>query len=423
MRIPSEFNEDSLYRRGGHRDQTAQSYRRLIRLVLGLVLVIFVMGQASRVEIYETFFGPNAATPPGAVQSPNKAPLAGGPTLLAAPVTPEDRKVAKELTEHLRPSDQRQWVVALSRWQRRQSVQSVPSTVESIRDQLASMEISQERRMAWEVAIDAFVKGASIKTGGQVPAATTVDDPCVAAFLAALDEAAAARVVDGSVWRAGDFDSFYRCLDQAPDLPVAGVATTGVLPLLQQPDVFRNQLVRVHGGVARAEQIDAKENPYGIEDYWQLWLRPADGADRPLVAVVPEVPPVVLQAVGSDAVLDEGPRVTVVGRFLKRLAYQSAIGADLAPVVVGRISSAPPSGTDGSAKRDRTPDHLWLTIPISCLIGLALAVLALWRTSVSAQRARQLRQSHQRKPDAFLKDLGNTPDHAAAENHASDKEV
>ena len=60
MRIPSQFNEDSLYRRGGRSAQPAQSYRRLLRLVLGLALVVVIMRQASRPEIYQAFFGDTA---------------------------------------------------------------------------------------------------------------------------------------------------------------------------------------------------------------------------------------------------------------------------------------------------------------------------------------------------------------------------
>ncbi len=258
-------------------------------------------------------------------------------------ITPEDREVANLLTSELPPTDQRQWVVALSRWQTGRPIEQLPSSLDSVLERLASLQsISDQQRLAWKVMIDSFADEQRPNPAAERSSAqpTSLDRPRVAAFLAALDDAAASRVVDGSVWRSGDFDLFYRYLDQASGLSGEGVATSGVLPLLQQPDVFRNQLVRTSGTVARTERIEAKENPYGISEYWQLWIRPADGADRPLVAVVPAVPALV-ESVGPNAITEEGPRVTIVGRFLKRLAYQSALGADLAPVVVGRIVLAP----------------------------------------------------------------------------------
>jgi hypothetical protein len=232
----------------------------------------------------------------------------------------------------------------------------------------------------------------------------------VAALLAALDAAANARVVDGSVWRSGDFDSLYRFLDQAQRLPRSGVAAVGVLPLLQQPEVFRNQWVRFHGSVARTERIEAPDNPFGFTHYWQLWLRPADGVNRPLVAIVPSVPETVA-AVGPQATTTTGPEITVVGRYLKRLAYQSAIGADLAPVVVGQITSAPISERQREQLEQTSPPApsagLGWPILLACLLGIGFAVFVMWHTAASAKRSRQLRQSHVAEPDDFLQQLGD----------------
>ncbi|MGI9474200.1 MAG: hypothetical protein ACR2NZ_21850, partial [Rubripirellula sp.] len=234
--------------------------------------------------------------------------------------------------------------------------------------------------------------------------------PQLSAFLNALDEAAAGRVIDGSVWRSPDFDRFYRCLDEADQLPASGIASTGVIPLLQQPDVFLNQLVTVHGSVARAEQMPAQDNPFGIRDYWQLWLRPSDGADRPLVAIVPHAPELVA-AVNADSTSTEGPQVTVVGRFMKRLAYKSSIGADLAPVVVGRITRAPVTARE-LPPTEVTETHstrLWLVALAATTFGVSLALLLMWRTGVTASRAREMRTSHRKAPDEFLQGLGDQP--------------
>lgn len=439
MRIPSQFNEDNLFRRGSRRNESAQTYRQLLRLLIGLTLVIVVMRQASRPAIYQTFFGQPASAAGGSSPQAQAASAVGfgvgqgGEWIVDVKITPEDRAVANLLTNGLPPTDQRQWVLALVRWQTGRPIEQLPSSLDLVLERLASLEgINDQQRLAWKVMINSFLtsttEAAAQRTSTQP---TSLDRPRVAAFLAALDDAAASRVVDGSVWRSGDFDLFYRYLDQASGLSDEGVATSGVLPLLQQPDVFRNQLVRISGTVARTERIDAKENPYGISEYWQLWIRPADGADRPLVAVVPAVP-ALIESVGPDAIIAEGPRVKIVGRFLKRLAYQSALGADLAPVVVGRIVLAPTTEDEitaagnGIHTDNASPRGLWLMLAMACLVGLALAVIAMWRTSVMAQRARQLRNANRREPKDFLRALrheSDGPAHESETTHESGREA
>ncbi len=54
---------------------------------------------------------------------------------------------------------------------------------------------------------------------------------------------------------------------------------------------------------------------------------------------------------------------------------------------------------------------MWLPILLACLLGLVSAVVVMWRTSVSAKRARELRMSHRGEPDAFLQDLGESEHH------------
>ena len=212
-------------------------------------------------------------------------------------------------------------------------------------------------------------------------------------------------VVDGSVWTGADFDAFYRFLDQAPDVSPSNVAVTGALPLLQQPDVYRNQRVRIVGQIAKAERLSAEPNAFGIQDYWQLWVRPSGGADRPVVLIVPHVP----QAIASlDPRQTEGPAVNAVGRFLKRWAYRSQLGADLAPVVVGRLLEPPqPVVVSSSPGLVGAGDQrLWVILALAALGGGGLAILAMWRTQLAAQRTRAIRSSHRgARTETFLRQL------------------
>ena len=154
----------------------------------------------------------------------------------------------------------------------------------------------------------------------------------------------------------------------------------------------------------RSEQVSAAENDYGIARYWKLWLLPADKGERPLLAVVRDVPSDVA-SIGEDG---KPVKAVVIGRFLKRLAYRSSIGADLAPVIVGslvvsRLSDEP--ATAATAKPTFTKTQQIVGIVLASLLGVALATLAMWRTSVSARRARQLRQANANRSESFLRQL------------------
>ncbi len=480
MRIPSQFNQDSLYRRDNRQRDSAREYRRLIRLALGLAIVVVVMRQASRPAMYQTFFDPSSTAEtgglgngdpgigdpgigdpgtgdPGSGDRPDppqgavgrRIQFAGSPaseTKGEIGITAVDRTIANQIVAELLPSDQRLWMVALSQWQEGRPVQLVPSSIESLSSTLASMDsISEQQRTNWQRMLQSVSAASGRSDGNDVanspgeqgapegslsPANPSGDEPSthqpsanerpqVMAMLAALDNAASSRVEDGSVWRAGDFDSLYRFLDQAKRLPQGPVAATGVIPLLQQPDVFRNQWVRIAGTVARTERMEAQENPWGSTHYWQLWLRPIDGADRPMVAIVPNVPESV-GSIGATSTKLEGPEIVVVGKYLKRLAYQSGVGADLAPVVVGQITKAPIS-EDELARRSNAeaPDQshsIWLPILLACLLGVASAVLVMWRSAAAANRARELRASNREPPDAFLQDLSHLDQHRLPSN-------
>ncbi len=322
MRIPSEFNDQSLYRRHSRRFSSAGSTRRLVRLVLGFALIVVVMNQAAKESFYEPFFG-----------SP---------------------KVEMPL--------------------------DMPSDV--------SMSVPM---------------GSTIATPGGGHEDSAVSNSEREQIAAELD-----MVVDGSVWRGADFAAFYRSLHRSDSFEAARSTRVGVVPLLQQPDVFRGRTVRFEGKVARAESIEAKENDFEIKRYWQLWLRPIGGADRPLVAIVADVPASIAK-ITPDGALDDGPRVEVVGIFLKRLAYQSSAGADLAPVIVGRIDgrlmSSPLGGKLVESTNDDFPRRLALTALAACTIGIAIASIAMWRTSVMTRRSRELRSIGRPNRNDFLNQL------------------
>ncbi|MGB7323823.1 MAG: hypothetical protein WBD31_03060 [Rubripirellula sp.] len=439
MRIPSEFNDGNLYRRGqsGRRigGRFGQS-RRLVRLVIGLALVVVVMKQASKASLYRPFFSavPTAAlqpmTPTGG--SGGGAGAGSGSTAVSSEsgsrVLPEDRRIADELVSQTDPDGQRSWVRDLSRAIAGKPLGDPKSSLTEIAIRIEGRKshqsgLSNQRMEQWQTAISRLINLPGAVKPGHGNSLDPETHAIVVALLSSLDDAAIGRVVDGSVWRSGDFDSFYRLLDQAANEPrmwatSRSATRVGVVPLLQQPDVFRGHAVRVSGTVARAQRLDAGDNVFGIKEYWQLWLRPDDGADRPIVAIVPTVPTAIAR-VDEDASLESGPPAELIGTFLKRLAYQSSAGADLAPVIIGVLDvpseseadAGMPAGTPGLSDADIRWRLGW-TVALACLIGVAVASLAMWRTTVMTRRSRAIRVSGRPSQNEFLKDLEMTNESA-----------
>jgi hypothetical protein len=414
MRIPSQFDDDSLYRRKIPRGESVKTFRKLIRLALGLALVVVVMLQAAKPAVYRPFFGHlpaksggAAASLPSALAKRTQVSTSGNAKTEQTHHSPKDRQIANELILQLSRKEQVSWTVTLSRSLRGMKIEKLPDAIATTAQKLKfDPDLGSAQRAEWEFAVQDLA--------GTMPPPKADPQYGLAqknALLAALDEAAVNRVIDGSVWRSNDFDSFYRALDSASQLPDSGAATVGALPLLQQPDVFLNQLVTVHGNVALVENIKAPENPYDIKDYWQLWVKPAEGADRPIVAVVPDVPRSVSEQAGSQIEAADGAQVSVVGKFLKRLAYKSGAGADLAPVVIGRLTYAPfaegeQAVTPTTNETTVSTSKFWLIASISCIGGVGLAMLLMWRTSVLAKQSRKLRTAYRQDPEEFLKGLG-----------------
>ena len=411
-------------------------------MLLGLALVIVVMRQASKPVFYQPFFAAHVS-PVGNqdIARPEAAPL--HPPLFEfkkTTISPENRTVANLLTGSLSASDQQEWAASLSSWLRQSPTYQVPTTLPDVQEKLQSIPFPIEQfpieqgaieqcaiaqKQAWEQMLDSLSHSNATKPTDANPIHSMSDSTSepstdshstyVIAMLSALEDAIVARVVDGTVWKSGDVGAFYMHLAQAPWFSPDGVAAVGTLPLLQQPDVFRGQLVRIHGGVARCERMTAQPNGFDIQEYWQLWLRPSDGADRPITVIVPDVPSNIASAIGPESLSEDGPQVIVLGKFLKRLSYPSSRGAELAPAIVGRLISVPNRSQSSDSVPNKTNQaqlnsgrRTWIVLATACLGGLVLAIIAMRRTAVEARQSRELRNANRLKPDDFLDELSNS---------------
>ncbi|TWT52478.1 hypothetical protein Pla22_01020 [Rubripirellula amarantea] len=430
MRIPSQLNDDNLYRRGTKRPRPVDAYRRIVRMCLALVLVFVVMNAASREAIYRPFFG----SPDKSGFEPNQETLrrfdqtsvlgedaASGKGVAAqrdkqVGASKRDREMADAITGQMSPKDQVVWGIWLTGLQKGQTDSQPPLASISLADALASFDqvvasTSSVQDDSDNDADDANDEGKTTarwqqtigRIGGEnALSAFAADDLTRLDVLReAIADAAQQRVVDGSVWRSSDRDAIRLRLAQwKRNQPLRGgqsAVSVGVLPLLQQPVVFLGRVVVVSGRVARSERIVASD---GLPEYWQLWIRPDDGADRPIVAIVGDVPADIAR-ISSDAILEAGPAVSIQGHFLKRLAYRSTLGADLAPVIVGRLPVHVTNVDDELVGRSSTqPSSVsaGLVLAIAFAVGVILAGVIMWRTHVLAVRTRSLRNRHRVSP-------------------------
>ncbi len=87
------------------------------------------------------------------------------------------------------------------------------------------------------------------------------------------------------------FDLFARLQTMDPSqLAEATVGEVTYAQLLQQPDVYRGQIVTLRGKVLREEVQQPAENILGIASYHRLWLRPQGGGQWPFVVFCLKLP-------------------------------------------------------------------------------------------------------------------------------------
>ena len=380
MRISSNLTDDNLYNRRHRPSVGGSPSRRLFRLALAMVLVIAVMRQAGNPRIYQVFFSP-AEPPPGRLlmeRSPGTSVKgtssgSGRSTDADADV---DVTVDTDADAAIRRGRARLAVDSLSDEQAKNLfglLARLPG------DGTAPSESAEDPSIADDFAgLDRWLSD-------------WWRPPAVVELQAALDRWALDRVDRSSVWKASDTVAFYRFLDPAAvhSLRDDSAVSPGVISLLQQPETYLRSRVKLGGTVARAIRREAADNPFDIDHYWELWVRPLDGSERPWVLFTTQVSEQIA-AVGPDQTLIEGPAIRADGVYLKRLAYRSAAGSDLAPAVVGFAESLQrpqPVSTVGDDQPQRPSG--WLLVLLAAVIGVSIAGFLLRQSRREAKSLRR----------------------------------
>lgn len=428
MRIPSSLNDRNLYRdRKRLRREQSQATRRILRLVLALGVVLVIMRQAADPEIYRPFFPSSPqdlSAPPAGVNAQPAAPRqpddSGAATATGLPLptagAPSGAGVltadhwAREQVSRLEPAQRLELTRLLFEWRRRQSA---PLQVSSGRGETPEIATDLWRELLGLLpSITELAAGAG--DSGPGPAGQAFRQQVVGRLQAALDETYQQAVSDGAIWRAGDAAAFYRYLEiaQQPEFTVRFINSTprarkvGVVPLMQQPEQYLGTSVWMYGRVARSVPVQAKPNDFGIDRYWEVWLRPDDGTERAVILYAPEVPEEIA-AIGPLATLSRGPMVAIAGRFLKRRLFPAAMGPTESPAIVGRVWPPEPATTVPMQRSSFSYQTWWLVVGLASVIGVTVAGVVLWRSRVADHQLRIARSQRRRLAPQFLQQLAD----------------
>lgn len=405
MRIPTGLHSGSLYRQKRVKTPESSAFRRLLRLVLALVLVIAVMNQAGKPEAYRIFF----SEPPK--------------TVVVTPEPPEissidfaDSEGGDGSTTELEPLDGT--IAILSAEERSELIRTMTRSrnqANAATSIAADHELNQTLRDAAQQAGDPFDVDESHNP--------LADRNTRLRIQAALDLSFLENVNDGSTWKKADNEAFYRLLESGGHIGSnpAKPRRAGVVLMLQQPEVYLHQPIVMTAKVARVAKVNARSNDFGIQQYWELWLHPSDGSERPVAFYSSTVPDEVAKLV-EFAYAANGPNIEIEGLYLKRLAFQSQSGSELAPAIVGRIASYEASPSLLPAATSSQSSTPWAALVLlAAIVGIGLAIGIMVASKVSSQRLRNARRIHQPSRASYLHSLAadfeQTPKPERSDNH------
>lgn len=136
----------------------------------------------------------------------------------------------------------------------------------------------------------------------------------------------------------------------------AELIVTTRLQLAEQPTAYRGRAISVGGRVLRGYTVKAQPNPFEIETYQVLWLRP-NGADHLPIAIyclqLPAGFPTLEPLREDGNRIDEEVKLT--GWFYKHWAYASPTGLSLAPLLVASSVTWYPQVKEAPSRSNAIP--------------------------------------------------------------------
>lgn len=162
---------------------------------------------------------------------------------------------------------------------------------------------------------------------------------------ARFDKRVLDKIKDNTIGiRLEEADAYYRLLDHARRVPAeeldeAGLTDVQYINLMDQPNRFRGEPIRIHGDLFRLRSFTASENQQHISTVYEGWVFTADSSNHPYRILCTSIP--------RDFEMGEDIRkpVQVTGYFFKREGYASNGGMHVAPTLLAnQIESYRPPG-------------------------------------------------------------------------------
>ena len=197
-----------------------------------------------------------------------------------------------------------------------------------------------------------------------------------------LTESQTSVIRDDTPFRAAEAETWFEIARQLQSSEASQVGEpaefAGFVQLFRQPDTYRCQRVRVEGIVRRAHYVPARENAVGIDGYWQCWLFSSDSSRNPIVVYALSMPD------GFPTGMKVFERVSFIGVFFKRWAYQASGGTMTAPLVV----SNQVDWAQAPAPPPAEPLNWTFIVSVSLFIGLTVC----WLVYVQSKQVVRRRQ-------------------------------
>jgi hypothetical protein len=210
-------------------------------------------------------------------------------------------------------------------------------------------------------------------------------------YFEGVDPKLLATVRDDMLLRPAEAEAWYHLWvvlknADADKLEEESLGRMGFVQLFEQAEEYRGRLVTIRGTVRQAAWVKAYDNPYGIEGYWECWLRPAGGPDSPIIVYALEMP----EGFPSGENLREDAAFT--GFSYKRKAYQAkgrggggeTRTAPLVMAKIGQWTPPPPKETPRA--------NVWIILVAvtgTALIAAGIAMFVYLRSGSVSPAAQQ----------------------------------
>lgn len=189
---------------------------------------------------------------------------------------------------------------------------------------------SEQARPALEVAAQGVVV-----TGEQLAALNRYQET--------LDLLNLALIRDDSPLRPDENDIWFRLMLKAKHTPLEElqkqvVPNVTYLQVHKQTKTYRGDVVRFRGIMRRAWKNVASNNPWGLQEYYVIWIHPIEGPNAPIIIHLQNLPegfPKVGERPRDGKDVDYREDVTVTGYFFKRLPYPGKDWTYTAPLLLG----------------------------------------------------------------------------------------